>query len=53
MMKSPEHYGYPRVTYTPEDGFTFKGVTPKTHVRKDTSLWMKHSSVRGCIMRCV
>ena len=35
MMESPEHYGYPRVTYTPEEGFTFKDVT-KTHVRKDT-----------------
>ena len=34
-MNHPEHDGYPRVTYTPDDGFTFKDVT-KTHVRKDT-----------------
>lgn len=36
MMESPEHDGYPRVTYTHEEGFTFKDVAPKTYVRKDT-----------------
>ena len=35
-MNSPEHYGYSRVTYTPEEGFTSKDVAHITHVRGDT-----------------